>query len=162
MKGYWLTGCIGLALVLNGCGTTNNMVKSNGSAQQEVNPQMQAFSGLGDVSQVDKGIQLTLSGDSLFKIGRSHLSLDGIQKIDAIASVLTKYPGDLVSIREYTDNSGSDAKNLKLSQRRADAIKRELVKQSVSSDNVTAVGNGDTNPLAPNDTPEGRGKTAGL
>jgi outer membrane protein OmpA-like peptidoglycan-associated protein len=158
MKIYWWTGCLGLVLVLTGCGTGGSMVRTSGASQPGVNPQLQAFSGLGEVSQTEKGIQVVLSGDSLFKIGRSHLSQDGLQKADAIASVLTKYPGDLVAIMEYTDNSGSDTKNLRISQRRADSIKRELVKQSVPSDNVTAVGNGDTNPVAPNDTPDNRAR----
>ena len=158
MKVYWLTVCLGLASALNGCGTGSNMVKTQGAAQQGVNPQLQAFSGLGDVSQTEKGVQVVVSGDSLFKPGRSHLSQDGRQKVDAIAGVLTKYPGDLVSILEYTDSTGTVARNLKLSQRRADSIKRELVKQSVPSDNVTAVGNGDADPVAPNDTPDNRAK----
>jgi outer membrane protein OmpA-like peptidoglycan-associated protein len=144
--------------VLNGCGTADNMVKTQATAQDAPNPQTQDFSPWGDVSQSENGIHVTLSGDSLFKIGRSHLSPDGVRKIDAIAAALLKHPGDRVTVLEYTDNTGSDVRNLKLSQRRADALKGELVKQGVPLDKVTAVGKGDADPLVGNDTAENRSK----
>ncbi len=158
MNGYWLASFIGLVIVLNGCATTGNMTQNQGDSQGAVNPQVQSFSGLGDVSQTPKGLTLVLSGDSLFKVGYTHLNTDGIQKVDEIAAVLMKYPGDLVTILEYTDNGGAAAKNLKLSQRRADSIKKELLKQGVSGDNVSAVGKGEADPVAPNDSSENRAK----
>lgn len=158
MKIYAWIGWAAVVLALNGCGTVNNRIASQESVPKGVNPQTPAFSGLGEVSQTEKGIQVTLSGDSLFKVGSSHLSPEGLQKADAIAVALMKYPGDLVSILEYTDNSGSPTRNLKLSQRRADHLKVELVKQGVPGDNVTAIGKGYANPVAGNDTPEDRAK----
>jgi outer membrane protein OmpA-like peptidoglycan-associated protein len=152
MKIYGLTAMIGLAMAMNGCATPGNGTKSQMGVQR-VNPQVQAFSGLGDITPTEKGFKVDLNGDSLFKVGHSHLSQDGIRKVDGIADVLLKYPGDLVVVLEYTDNSGTDAKNLKISQRRADAIKKELVKQGVHSENVTTIGKGDADPVAPNDTP---------
>lgn len=158
MKIYCFTTLFGLALVLNGCGATSKMVKSQGIAPNGLASQMQAFAGLGDVVGTQNGFKITLSGDSIFKIGHSRLNQDGVRKIDALSDALLKYPGDHVAIMEYTDNSGVPAKNLKLSQHRANSIKAEMVKKSIPADNVTAEGKGEDDPVAPNDTPENQMK----
>ncbi len=120
--------------------------------------QVQAFTGLGDMYQTPTGFTVGLSGDALFKIGRSRLSADGIQKVDGIAAVLARYPSDLVTISDYTDSSGAPERNLRLSQRRADSVKDEMISKGVPVDNVSAVGKGDLDPVASNDTPEDRAR----
>ncbi|HRZ47762.1 MAG TPA: OmpA family protein, partial [Bacteroidales bacterium] len=54
------------------------------------------------------------------------------------------------------DDVGDDASNLKLSQQRADAVKNYLAGKGIARDRVVAVGYGETQPVASNDTPEGR------
>lgn len=154
MKTYWLTGMMGLAIVLNGCGTSQNSIKPGGSAQDILNSPIPSFADLGNVTQTETGIKLVLSGDPLFKIGRSRLNKAGILKIDHLAAVLARFPGYLVTVEEYTDNNGTSPKNLKLSQRRANSIKLELVKNGVPAVNVTAVGEGDLDPFAVNEQPK--------
>jgi outer membrane protein OmpA-like peptidoglycan-associated protein len=56
----------------------------------------------------------------------------------------------------HTDNTGSAAANMALSQRRADAVRDALVKDGVDSAMLTTKGYGETKPVASNDTPEGR------
>lgn len=115
------------------------------------NPQMQAFLGLGEVEQTMKGFQVTVSADAIFKKHSSRLSHDGTVKVDAIAAALLKYPNDQVVVVGYTDNSGTDMKNVAFSQHRADSVKRELTKQGLLAINISAVGNGPVEAVAPND-----------
>jgi outer membrane protein OmpA-like peptidoglycan-associated protein len=158
MRSYWFIPLMVSAIALTGCGTTGKMVQSTAADQNPANPQVKAFSAWGDVSQTEKKLKINLAGDLLFKVGHTRLSTEGLQTIDGIAAVLANHPGDLVNILEYTDNSGSSAGNLKLSQRRADAIKLELVKKGIVVDYVSAVGKGDMDPVAPNDTADNRSK----
>ncbi len=58
----------------------------------------------------------------------------------------------------YTDSDGSEQGNLKVSQQRADAVRVELVSMGVPTAQLSAVGYGEANPVAPNDTPENKAK----
>ncbi len=62
-------------------------------------------------------------------------------------------------IQGHTDNVGSDPQNERLSQRRAESVKRYLAQNfAIPPDRLTATGYGKKEPIAPNDTPEGRSK----
>lgn len=63
-----------------------------------------------------------------------------------------------VEVRGHTDNTGNDQSNMVLSQNRANAVMAELVKNGVASSRITAVGFGETMPIADNKTAEGRTK----
>jgi peptidoglycan-binding protein ArfA len=64
--------------------------------------------------------------------------------------------GHVVEIAGYTDNTGNEALNVVLSQRRADAVRDALIKFGAAPDMLVAKGYGTANPIASNDTPEGR------
>jgi len=64
----------------------------------------------------------------------------------------------IVTINGYTDSSGNEAKNRKLSSERAFAVRKELIKAGLKPKQVRAYGLGSINPIAPNDTAEGRSK----
>ena len=155
MNKNWLAIGLGFSLILGGCATTSKMSKAPMS-NNKMRAQLPDFAALGGASLDKAGVKLVVAGDDLFKAGHSYLSTDGAQKIDAVAAVLSKHPGDSVTVAVYTDNTGTDAKNLKVSQRRADHIKKELVKKGVSQDRITAMGKGDADPVAANDTDNGR------
>lgn len=63
-----------------------------------------------------------------------------------------------VEIRGYTDASGNPNYNLALSQRRADAVRQYLIERGVPEERLRAIGFGEKNPIASNDTAEGQGK----
>ena len=77
-------------------------------------------------------------------------------KIDKFANFLKKYKDYSAEIVGYTDSVGSQAYNQKLSQQRADEVKRLLIQRGVESSRLKAVGMGELNPVATNATAEGR------
>src|SRR5262249_40730095 len=64
--------------------------------------------------------------------------------------------GTLVEIAGYTDNTGDPAANVALSQRRADAVRNALIQAGVNPSMLSAKGFGSANPIASNDTADGR------
>ena len=79
-----------------------------------------------------------------------------LPKIDAFANFLKKYKYYNAEIVGYTDNRGSEAYNKKLSQKRAEAVRNLLIQKGVDASRLTAIGMGEANPVASNDTAEGR------
>lgn len=78
--------------------------------------------------------------------------------IKRFASYLKKNPNLAVTIEGYTDNSGQRAKNLTLSTKRAQAVRTLLIVYGANGSKIKAVGKGDLNPIADNETPRGRTK----
>jgi OOP family OmpA-OmpF porin len=76
--------------------------------------------------------------------------------LELVAERLRENPDVRVRIEGYTDEQASEAHNLALSQERADAVKRILVGFGIAEGRLDAVGYGEANPIASNDTPEGR------
>jgi OOP family OmpA-OmpF porin len=82
---------------------------------------------------------------------------ESIGKIKEFANQIKTLPDNaVVYIIGYTDSSGNAKKNLALSSKRAHAVRSALIATGVSSKKLRAVGKGSANPIAPNDTPQGR------
>ncbi len=101
-------------------------------------------------------LRVALSSDVLFDSGSSHLKPGAEDKLREVASVLGRYPRTRLEIVGHTDNRGSAASNDTLSQRRANAVRDELVRDGVDPQRIITRGLGATRPVATNDTPEGR------
>ena len=93
-----------------------------------------------------------------FESNSATLTPASMEKIRAFASYLKWMKRASVTIEGYTDSSGDPAKNMHLSQQRANAVKSALINAGVAASRITAVGKGALNPIADNDTPEGRAK----
>jgi outer membrane protein OmpA-like peptidoglycan-associated protein len=105
--------------------------------------------------QTDRGIVLTL-GDVLFAFGKADLAAGAVRNVDKLAEYLEKHPERNILIEGHTDSVGSDAINMALSQKRADAVKEVLTAKRVSSDRILTKGYGKQFPVAGNDTESGR------
>jgi outer membrane protein OmpA-like peptidoglycan-associated protein len=94
-----------------------------------------------------------------FDLDKSELKEQSIPELQELAAFLEKNPKVKVEISGHTDNQGEDAYNLELSQRRADAVKEYLTtKAGIEQKRIQTKGYGATNPIAPNETEEGRAK----
>ncbi len=91
-----------------------------------------------------------------FDFNSAKLKPSSYPELDRLADILKKYPGIVVEIAGYTDNVGSFKYNLKLSQRRADAVVKYLISKGVPPSALVAKGYGPLNPIASNATEEGR------
>lgn len=91
-----------------------------------------------------------------FDVGGAKVDPTSVQQLTTIAGKLGQCPFSQIEVAGHTDNTGSEATNATLSQRRADAVKSVLVQAGLSADVVTSKGYGSTQPVADNATPEGR------
>lgn len=104
-----------------------------------------------------RGLIVNMS-DVLFDTGKYTLKQPTQVKLAKISGILLSHPGLTVQIEGHTDSVGSDEFNQKLSEQRADAVRDFLASQGVPASSMTAKGFGKTDPIASNDTPEGRQK----
>ena len=95
-------------------------------------------------------------GDVLFDFDKSVIKADATPILDHVAVVLKNNPGVKVSLDGHTDSVGSDAYNMGLSKRRANAVKAYLVKKGIDASRLSTAGFGESKPVASNDTDQGR------
>jgi outer membrane protein OmpA-like peptidoglycan-associated protein len=115
-----------------------------------------SLNALASVKQEERGLVLTLSGSILFRSAKSDLMPNAQLKLDQVAQALLAIPARNLIVEGYTDSQGSDAYNQDLSQRRADAVRNYLVDKGYSANRVQAHGRGKVNPIANNNSAEGR------
>ena len=91
-----------------------------------------------------------------FKFDSAELTPEDITKLDTVAVRLNELQFVGGEVGGYTDNTGEDDYNLKLSQARAESALKYLESKGVAPGRMTAVGYGEANPVADNSTPEGQ------
>ena len=96
--------------------------------------------------------------DVLFGSGSSALDVDGRDTLSEVADVVNDYRKTAVVVQGHTDARGSEDTNQYLSERRARSVESYLINQGVDADRMTAVGFGETAPVASNETAWGRQK----
>lgn len=108
-----------------------------------------------EAQQTERGLLVTL-GDVLFAFDKAELSAQAAPRLDKLARFLAQFPERKMLIEGYTDSVGSDAYNLSLSERRAQAVRDALVQRGVDSARITARGYGKVHPVADNGSADGR------
>jgi outer membrane protein OmpA-like peptidoglycan-associated protein len=102
-----------------------------------------------------RGLIVNMS-DVLFATGSYTLKPAARETMAKISGILLAHPGLTLQIEGYTDSVGSVDYNQQLSQQRADSVRDFLAAEGVAASSITAKGFGEANPVASNDTPEGR------
>jgi len=109
------------------------------------------------VKQESRGMVITLSGSVLFASNESTLLPAAIIKLNEVADALIKgNPDSNITVEGHTDSQGQRAYNMDLGQKRAQAVRDQLVSRGVAQDRIKAVGIGPDRPVADNKTAEGR------
>lgn len=108
-----------------------------------------------NAKQTDRGLTISL-GDVLFDTGKAQLKPGGSREVRKLAQFLQENPQRNVSIEGFTDSQGSDEYNQSLSERRAEAVKAELVDQGIPPERITSKGYGEAYSVADNNTSAGR------
>jgi OOP family OmpA-OmpF porin len=91
-----------------------------------------------------------------FDFDKSNIRADARPVLDEAINILNTESGISVVAEGHTDSVGTDAYNKRLSERRARAVKDYLVKGGISSSRIETVGYGESQPVASNDTADGR------
>jgi len=108
------------------------------------------------VERVGEGIAVTFDSGILFAVNQSTLQSAGQQNLRDLAASLEEYEGTEVLVVGHTDSTGDESYNQALSERRADSARTFLIGAGLESDRVRAMGRGELEPIATNDTAEGR------
>lgn len=102
-----------------------------------------------------RGLVLTLSGSVLFASGKSTLLPAANARLDQVAKALREDNRN-ITIVGHTDAQGDDDLNMRLSEKRAEAVRAYLVAQGIDADRIRATGMGESQPVVENTTAEGR------
>jgi len=112
-----------------------------------------------EVERVEEGIKITLGENSVnFDLNKATLTPTAKANLDRLVPVFTEYPDTNISIFGYTDSSGGDDLNLRLSEQRAQSVKTYLAGKGLKSARFTIVGRGEADPIADNSTSAGMSK----
>ena len=127
------------------------------AAEERTKAALQSLQDVAKIKEDARGTVITLDGAVLFASGQTQLLAIAEQTLSDVAKVLKELePNSAVNIVGYTDSVGSNENNLRLSEQRAQSVRNYLVSQGVDSSKLVAVGRGEEQPIASNDTPEGR------
>jgi len=116
---------------------------------------LQQFNLIFATRDTARGLIVSLS-DVLFDTGKSTLRPVAREKLAKISGIVLAYPELRLAIEGHTDSVGSDAMNQLLSEQRAGSVRDYLARQNIPAASMTSRGFGKTQPVASNDTAEGR------
>lgn len=118
--------------------------------------EMKKVLGDAEVIREGEGIVINFKEKVLFAYDKSDLGANASTNLTKLVDILNRYPDTDIQIIGHTDSKGSDEYNQGLSERRAGAVVSYLKSNSISSSRLTAIGKGETDPIASNDTDDGR------
>jgi outer membrane protein OmpA-like peptidoglycan-associated protein len=125
--------------------------------QEELNRLQQVLGQIADTRRTAMGLIMTLGNNSIrFDFDSANLHPENREILSRIAGILLTLRGYKISVFGYTDDVGSKAYNLKLSERRANTVRDYLVKAGLNPNIITAKGYGKSDPRVAGDTPAAR------
>ncbi|KOY19231.1 hypothetical protein ACX06_21230 [Vibrio parahaemolyticus] len=105
---------------------------------------------------VTKTFETQTIGTGSFDLNSTTLKPESASKLDNLVAFLNEHPQAKVEVVGYTDTSGAAAYNQKVSEKRAESVANALVEKGIDASRIQARGEGENNPIASNDTREGR------
>jgi outer membrane protein OmpA-like peptidoglycan-associated protein len=111
------------------------------------------------VERVGEGIRLVLGENAVrFDTNKSTLTATAKANLDKLVPVFNQYPDTNIQIYGYTDSTGTPEYNLTLSEQRAASVKSYLIGKGLAATRFVTSGLGIADPIATNETPDGRSK----
>lgn len=129
-----------------------------GGIGHRMDNQAKELAKIAETKRTEQGLITKLKSDILFDTGKSNLKPAAQSNIAELAAIMKKYPENVITVRGYTDDTGSAMANNPLSQNRAEAVRAQLIAGGVPASTVTSVGMGSANPVDPAKTKEARAK----
>ncbi|MBN1461706.1 MAG: OmpA family protein [Armatimonadetes bacterium] len=108
------------------------------------------------IERIGEGIKITFDSGILFDVDKYELREQAKRNIESLAIILNKYEDTNILLAGHTDSDGSDEHNMTLSERRARAVAGYLAANSVTSGRISVTGFGESQPIANNNTVEGK------
>ena len=108
------------------------------------------------IERIGEGIKITFDSGILFETNSSTLQSQAKTNIANLAVILNKYPDTNILVTGHTDFDGTDEYNQSLSERRAESVSDYTMGQGVTSSRFSVIGLGETEPIATNETVEGK------
>lgn len=118
--------------------------------------EMQKVLGDAEVRREGEGIVINFKEKVLFGYDQAVLGAAAQANLDKLVKILNAYPDTDIQIIGHTDSKGSDEYNQGLSERRANAVVAYLRQDGITGTRLTAIGKGETDPIAGNDTEDDR------
>lgn len=111
-----------------------------------------------DVTEVDGGqaILVNLPDGVTFDVGSAAIKPAFRNTLDTVSRSLVQYPDSLIDVYGHTDSTGSNSLNQRLSEQRAQAVTNYMTQQGVSNARIRYQGFGESQPIASNDSVDGR------
>jgi outer membrane protein OmpA-like peptidoglycan-associated protein len=125
-------------------------------AGNSLDGQARELEQVAETRRTEHGILLNLRNELLFKPDGSVLTEDAITQLTRIGEILAKHPEDRIRVEGHSDSRGPAADNEDLSKRRAAAVARVLSARGVAPEQMLVLGMGESQPVASNDTADGR------
>ncbi len=131
---------------------------AGGSVGLYLDKQAKELEAVAETKRTENGVLVNLDSAILFDTGSAVLKPEAIDRLEKIGAIIAKYSDDRVRVEGHTDSTGTASANEALSLRRADAVKRVLLGRGVAEQQITALGMGETRPVADNKSAAGRAK----
>lgn len=127
-----------------------------GTVGHRMDKQKKELEKIAETKRTEEGLVTKLKSDILFDTGKSDLKPLAKNNISQMAAIMKKYPENVLTIKGYTDSTGSAQINKTISEQRAGAVKSELVAGGIPEGTVSVLGMGPANPISDNNTEDGR------
>lgn len=127
-----------------------------GLVGNRLDKQKKELEQIAETKRTEQGLVSKLKSDILFDTGKSNLKPAATENLGKMADIMKKYPENVLTVKGYTDSTGSANRNRTLSEERAAAVKNQLVAGGIPAETVSVVGMGPDAPIGDNKSAAGR------
>jgi outer membrane protein OmpA-like peptidoglycan-associated protein len=127
-----------------------------GYVGHRMDKQARELEQIAETKRTEQGLVTKLKSDILFDTGKADLKSQANDNLKKMAEIMKKYPENVLTVKGYTDNTGSKNINDELSAKRAASVKQMLVASGMPESTISIMGMGELNPIADNAKSDGR------